>query len=408
MTNIKQHFNLKHFLFSLFALLLAAIVWLPSIHFLYKPDISEYRNNQEVPSKARMIVAWHLEIWTNSVLQKLELQKMQKKNPEWDFMSRTYFVLALANIALVDKKFEQKACEIIDFIIDNTIEIEKKKGIYHFLLQYGHYDSWELNPPRSIFIDGEIAIMLAARRLISEKPSYKLLLAERIELMIFRMKQSPVLSAESYPDECWLFCNTVALASIRMADALDGTDHSKFLSSWVDIAKMKLTDSKTGILISTFDVKGKPILCGFGPEGSTIWMACHMLQIINEKFAEDQYILAKNELFRSIFGFGYSREWPASVMGTADIDSGPIIPYVNASASASGLALIAASGFDDTKTFSTLITSLNIAGFPIEKNGKLYFQAGNPVGDAVLLYSMVEGPLWDKVKRRIKNEFKKM
>ena len=60
--------------------------------------------------------------------------------------------------------------------------------------------------------------------------------------MVASMQESPVLSGESYPDECWMFCNSVALAAIRMADVLDGTDHSELLRRWVEMAKRKLTD----------------------------------------------------------------------------------------------------------------------------------------------------------------------
>ncbi len=399
-TNEKLFFNLKIFLVKILILFIAASIWLPCIHFFYKPDIKKYRSGEEISLKARMLAARHLDIWTDPKLRDMELAKMQTRNPEWDFMSRTYFVLALANMALKDEKYKQQACDIIDAIIDNTLRIEREKGLYHFLLEYGYGSPWIMQPPRSQFIDGEIASMLAARRMIEEKASYIPLLSERIEIMITRMQKSPVLCAESYPDECWVFCNTISLAAIRMADLLDGTDHSAFLSSWIATAKQRLTESKSGLLISAFGVDGTPASCGFGPEGSSIWMACHMLQIVDKEFAEDQYRRAKNELFSTFLGFGYSREWTRSSPGVADVDSGPIIPFLGASASASGLAIVAAAGFNDTKFFTYITTSLNFAGFPKESNGRLHYQASNPLGDAVLLYAMVEGPLWKEVERR--------
>ena len=87
---------------------------------------------------------------------------MQKVNPEWDFMSRTYFVLALANMALRDRKYEDLACEIIDAIIDNTRRIAKEKGPAYFLLGYAKGRPWVMKPVRSQFVDGEIALMMAA------------------------------------------------------------------------------------------------------------------------------------------------------------------------------------------------------------------------------------------------------
>ncbi|MHB9139873.1 MAG: hypothetical protein ACYC4Q_10780 [Victivallaceae bacterium] len=242
---------------------------------------------------------------------------MRQNNPEWDFMSRTFFVLALANMGLRDKSYIPVACDIIDTIIKNTLEIEREKGFQHFLLSYGYVGGWRIDPPGSIFVDGEIAMMLAARRLLQEKGSYKLLLAQRVQKMISRMRQSPVLCGESYPDECWLFCNTVALAAVRMADVLDGGDHSDFFAAWVNSAKKKLTDPKTGILISAYEVNGAPAPSGPGPEGSSIWLASHMLQLVDKEFAadHDQYRRARQKLGRAFCGFGYSREWPSGVNG---------------------------------------------------------------------------------------------
>ena len=386
---------------KLFLLCAAVAIWLPCLHLFYQAESGVYRSSSGVAPKASMMFARHLQLWTDPQLRAAELAKMQQRNPEWDFMSRTYFVLALANIALRDGAYKRQAVEIIDLIIDNTLKIEQEKGAEYFLLGYGRSDAWVMQPARSQFIDGEIALMLAARRFVAEKEEYKPLLAERVRIMLARMRQSPVLCAESYPDECWIFCNTVSLAAIRMADALDGTtEHAAFLAEWIATAKRKLLEPESGLLISAFGVDGKPSPSGFGPEGTSIWMASHMLQIVDKAFADDQYRRAKKELAASFLGFGYSREWPTSSPGVEDVDSGPIVPLLGASTGASGLAFIAAAGFDDQQFFSSLLTSLNLAGFPKEKDGMLWYQASNPVGDAVLLYSMVEGPLWREVQRR--------
>ncbi len=175
-----------------------------------------------------------------------------------------------------------------------------------------------------------------------------------------------------------------------------------FFRSWVNTAKERLVDSKTGLLISAYAADGTPSPSGFGPEGSTIWMASHMLQIVDQGFAKDQYWSARRELGRSFLGFGYSREWPVGVEAPMDVDSGPVIPVLGASASASGLAIMAAAASDDVEYLRALFTSLEFAGFPARNQGKLRYQSSNQVGDAVLLYAMTEGPLWDLVRARMK------
>jgi hypothetical protein len=129
-------------------------------------------------------------------------------------------------------------------------------------------------------------------------------------------------------------------------------------------------------------------------------MICNMLQPVDKAYAREQYNRAKKELARSFMGFGYAREWPEDVMGRPDVDSGPIVPFLEASAGSSGLALIGAAAFKDTDFLSRLITSLNLAGFPSESGGSLRYMASNPTGDAVMLYAFVQGPLWEEVERR--------
>lgn len=321
---------------------------------------------------------------------------MRASNAEWDFMGRTFLVLALANMALHEPQSETPYLDAMDSIINETLRLEKEKTMYHFLMSYARAGEFVNKPQRSLFVDGEIALMLGARRMVKERLDYRPLLHDRVETMIDFMRSSPVLSAESYPDECWLFCNTVALAAIRLSDVLDETNHSEFLREWVSTAKAKLLDQNTGLLISSYSLRGKP---KDGPEGSSIWMAAHCLQVVDPEFAADQYARAKKELARTLFGFGYATEWPRSWHGPQDVDSGPIIPVLEVSAGSSGLAFLGASSFCDTEYLSTLLASLNLGGFPVERNGGLKYCASNQVGDAVLLYSMVCGPLWQKVKK---------
>ena len=191
----------------------------------------------------------------------------------------------------------------------------------------------------------------------------------------------------------------MALAAIQMTDVLDGSDHSSFLKSWVEIAKKRLTHKTTGMLISSYEVDGTPAGTGECPEGSSIFMSAHMLEIVDPAFAQAQYKRAKDMMGDSFLGFGYAREWNSLCVGTEDIDSGPIIPFLNASAAASGMALLGAASFDDDKWLAQLLRSLQFMGFPTENDGKLMYQASNPVGDAVLLYALVEGPLWKKVMK---------
>jgi hypothetical protein len=161
------------------------------------------------------------------------------------------------------------------------------------------------------------------------------------------------------------------------------------------MARQKLVHPESGLLVSSFTTDAQVL---DGPEGSTIWMVAHCLQLVDEEFARDQYQRARRELGEITFGFGYAHEWPASWHGPADIDSGPIVPVFNISAGSSGMAFVGASAFGDEKFLASLAATLDFAAFPSRTNGRLKYSASNQVGDAALLYAATLGPVWEKVK----------
>jgi hypothetical protein len=387
--------RMARILAGLAALVIAAVIWLPCLHLVFTRPLSEFCQNQGLSPKARQLAAWQLKLWTEPGLREQELNKMRVSNAEWDFMGRSFFVWSLANMALRDPASKPLYLETMDQIIDETLRLEKQEGMCFFLMPYAKDGHYVIQPAHSLFLDGEIALMLASRRVVEEKPEYKVLLTGRVSAMVERFQKSPRMMLESYPDECWTFDHCVALDAIRMADYLDGSDHSALIHDWIAMAKQKLVDRESGLLISSFMTDGTPL---YGPEGSTIWMVAHSLQLLDEDFARDQYKRARKELGAITLGFGYAHEWPKSWKGEADIDSGPIIPVFDISAGSSGMAPIAASAFHDDEFLKSLAATLDFAAFPSRTGGRLKYCASNQVGDAALLYAATLGPLWQKVK----------
>jgi len=387
--------RLKRILAGLAALVAATVIWLPCLHLLFTRPVSAFRQEQGLSPEARQLAARHLQLWTEPELREAELKKMRASNAEWDFMGRSYLVWSLANMALQDPASRERYLHTMDQIIDETLRLEKQEGMYFFLMPYAKDGRYVMQPPHSLFLDGEIALMLASRRVVEEKPEYKPLLAERVNAMVERFRKSPHQILESYPDQCWMFDHYVALDAIKLADYLDGTDHSALIHDWLAMAKRRLVDPKTGLLFSSFTTDGTP---QDGPEGSSLWMVAHSLQLLDADFARDQYQRARKELGVITLGFGYAHEWPKSWPGTPDVDSGPIIPFFDISAGSSGMALIGASAFHDDEFLKALAATLDFAAFPSCTHGRLKYCASNQVGDAALLYATTLGPLWQKVK----------
>jgi hypothetical protein len=377
------------------ALALAFAIWLPCLHLFFTQPASAFRQPQGMSVKAVQLATRHLNLWNDPKLREAEFAKMRASNAEWDFMGRSYLVWSLANMSLRDPASKATYLQTIDRIIDETLRLEKEKGMYFFLMPYARDRHYFMRPEHSLFLDSEIALMLAARRTVEEKPEYRSLLTQRVNGMVDRFQKSPKMILESYPNECWMFDHCVALDAIKMADYLDGTDHSAFIRNWIAMARQRLVDHKSGMLISSFEYDGTPL---DGPEGSSIWMVAHSLQLVDEGFARDQYQRARKLLGEITLGFGYAHEWPKCWPGTPDVDSGPIVPFFEISPGSSGMAFIAASAFDDQHYLAALAATIDFAGFPSKTAGRLKYCASNQVGDAALLYAATLGPLWQKVR----------
>jgi len=372
---------------ALLCLAVAAIFWLPVLHIFFEPKADS-------ADVVRGLLDYQSGLWADPTHLAVVQGNMRRTNPEWDFMSRTFFALSLANLALREPANADRYLATMDHIIDDTLEQERLHGKYYFLMDYAHAHPFVNPGKRSVFEDGEIALMLAARRLVREKDAYREPMHQRIEWVEQTMRDGPVLCGESYPDECWMFCNTLALAAMRCSDALDGTEHSAFVSEWIENAKKRLTNPATGLLISSFNLRGD---VQDGPEGSTIWMATHCLQVVDPAYAKEQYLIAKKLLSRNLLGFGYASEWPKTFRTNIDVDSGLVIPLLDASPSSSGFAILGAATFGDFDFLNSLRTSLDFSGFPQHGPEGLHYCVGNLVGDSVLLYALVQGPLWEKV-----------
>lgn len=323
-----------------------------------------------------------------------EIEAARRLNPEYDLMARTFLALALGDLALRDpSRWKDRAVRALDAMIADTTAAVESEGPKAFLLSYWGFGQTR-GERRSVFVDGERLLVMLVRRWLSEDRALKSQSTELAEIVAANMAAGPVHSAESYPNECWTFCNTVGLGALRLQAVLDGDLYPGLRRDWLASAKAKLVEPDTGLLVSGFQYDGTPL---DGPEGSTVWLVSHMLRLVDTELAADQYARARAQLGRTALGFGWAVEWPRGHRGHADVDSGPIVPFVDASPSSSGLAILAARSFGDERFSRALLASLKLAAAPREEEGRRRFLASNVVGDAVILAGCTVGPLWDAI-----------
>ncbi len=376
---------------------------LATTRFCYRPDPVDSPWTDGVAPTARAIVQGQTAALATATDPDGATARMRRSNPEWDFMGRTFLVMALGEVALRDAASAPANFRVVDRIVRDTLEVESTKGPRAFLMAYAKGRPYRVQPARSLFVDGELAMMLGvecrvARAAGATNDPAALAAAAGLRARVAQIEESLAKAgdgfAESYPDECWIFDHAFALAALRLADRELGSDHDALSRRWLARAKVALREPATGLPYSAFTIEGRP---SEGPEGSSVWLAAHLFGAVDPAFARELYSKSKLHLARGFLGFAWSREWPPSLRTREDIDSGVVVPGVDASPSASGLVMIAAASFGDRAFLSELRTSLEFAGFPIRDGNGLRYAASNGVGDAVLLYALVVGPMWREI-----------
>ena len=133
------------------------------------------------------------------------LDQMRATNPEWDFMARTFTVLSAASLAIDRPEDRDQLLAMIDVVVDDTLSREAEHGHAYFLMPYAERAPFVGSVGgaiESLFIDGEIAAMLAARLLVAPHDRYDAALAVR-ESRIRRAMEAEGFAVYEY--EWWHF-----------------------------------------------------------------------------------------------------------------------------------------------------------------------------------------------------------
>jgi len=205
---------------------------------VYLPDADDYFG-AGTPEDVRHQLEHFYWVWDDPARAEAAHAKLREVNPEWDLISRTFLGYSLANIALKDATQRERALRRLDLVIHETVHVPWRE----FLLGSGHERPFVRAPARSVMVDGEVSLMIGLRRLVQDAPNY-VYRQKRRELVrncIEAIEANPMLVAECYPDECWLWCNPLALRSVKVFDILENEDHSDLFERWPKTARDNFT-----------------------------------------------------------------------------------------------------------------------------------------------------------------------
>lgn len=192
---------------------------------------------------------------------------------------------------------------------------------------------------------------------------------------------------ESYPGQFWPCDSVVAAAALsRSARLLERPDWLEVVRRWRD-SVLRFSDPVRGLLPHRVDAAGRALE---GPRGSS--------QAIVQAFWPDltraldgRVDRATYERFTAQFvvrraGLVGVREYPLGQSGGGDVDSGPLL--LGVSASASVVTLAAARAVGDPALASALNREAELLGLPLSWAGHRRYALGLvPVGDAFLAWA---------------------
>jgi hypothetical protein len=256
-------------------LLTATAVWVGLLHAMF----------ERAPEALAAPLAEHqLALWSGQDELHASVARLRAANPEWDLMARMFAVLAFADRALDVRADRDRYLAAIDRILASTVAEVERGGSATFLLPYGRGRRFVDPAQRSLFVDGELALMFAVRVQVAPDAAARAQADVWAGRVAAQLARAPELVGESYPDEVWIFCNTVALAAIRLDDLAAGEPerHRELLARWITHARARLLDARTGLLPSRLGYDARVIE---GPEGSTLWIAATMLRLVDDDFA---------------------------------------------------------------------------------------------------------------------------
>lgn len=135
---------------------MAATIWVGTLHLWFERDPD---------TVARPLAGRQLALWEPGGSEELEasVEHMRRTNPEWDLMARMFATLAFANLAMRDEKLRPRYLAAIDYVIERTLQDIDRGGHHHFLLSYSKERAFNDADGRSLFVDGELALMITAR-----------------------------------------------------------------------------------------------------------------------------------------------------------------------------------------------------------------------------------------------------
>jgi hypothetical protein len=233
------------------------------------------------------------------------------------------------------------------------------------------------------------ALAVGVARIID--PAFPAEVARRHDALIAayerRLRASPTGLIETFPGEAYPTDVAAVAAAIAVHGRVTGKDHGAVLAHWARNVRRVQIDPVSRLVHQRMRARtGEPV---DAPRGSGTGLAAYFAGFVDRSLAEEltRALLTQEATFA---GFGAIREYAPGHHGRGDIDSGPVV--LGVSASATGFALAATRAHGYRHAYTRIYRTAALFGMPFADGDRMRFATGGPIGNALLLALLTSGP----------------
>ncbi len=404
--------KIKHIAIQLFFSLMTLAVF----YFFLLPLVIMILNLNDAGLKDGNIpdftYSWHKKLskdmafWANERVNSNKAQQLDQydiSGTEWPMFSAVYFLWATEAL---QKNWEEKSEK--NRLAPNVYAEKPIEIITKLIIDPGnatwvkeHWGADYLNQENIFYRMLLIAGLTSYQELTGNK-QYQPILFKQVNSLSNELDASPYGLLDDYPGECYPVDILPALAVIKRADRLLGTDHSIALTRSLRAFSGELIDKTTGLpayIANSKTGKGQGFSRGVGISYMLIWAPELWPETARDWYLNyEQYFWNDNNI---ISGF---REFSKELtLGNwfFDVDSGPVIAGYGVAASAFGIG--AARVNNRFEHAYPLATEAIVASWQLP-NGSLLLPrilsnlSDAPyLGEAALLFNMTRTPLMSNI-----------
>ncbi len=239
---------------------------------------------------------------------------------------------------------------------------------------------------------------LTSYQKLTDDRKYEALLRDQTASLAKELDQSPYGLLDDYPNQCYPVDILPAIAAIRRADAVLGTDHSQFVARAVRAFQGEALDERTGLPAYMADSHTGQ---GYGPaRGVGIGFMLIWAPQLWPDTAQDWYTRYAHHFWQREWATAGFREFSKELPNGnwfIDVDAGPVMAGYGTAASAFGIGTARTYGrFDQAYPLSAEALA---ASWPLPDGTRLgprmfsNLSDAPYVGEAALLFSLTRIPL---------------